>query len=340
MAVVTTVATRATHVDLAGVSTPSPEPVAETQATYISPPLVLATTPSILVRHQAEALATAPPSVSEAPETPATTPEATPEAKPAFFTYTIQPGDSVSSIAAAFGIDPAYIMWNNPDVSEDPDFLLVGASILVPSVNGIVYTLTLGDTLSDVATYFQIDVASVTAFVPNGIGSPDNVTEGMVLLLPGAVPPPPPIPAAVTVVEGTSPDPPSNPDPVPGPPTSSGYAWPFFGAISQYFSGYHRGIDIDGFGAYGAPVSAAADGLVVLASYQEWGYGYHVIIEHGDGSRTLYAHLSEIWVSQGQYVGQGGAIGALGTTGYSTGPHLHFEIYIGGGPVNPLDYLY
>jgi len=75
-----------------------------------------------------------------------------------------------------------------------------------------------------------------------------------------------------------------------------------------------------------------------LAAYQDWGYGYHVIIEHADGSRTLYGHLSDIWVGQGQYVSQGEGIGALGSTGYSTGPHLHFEIHIG-GPVDPLAYL-
>jgi murein DD-endopeptidase MepM/ murein hydrolase activator NlpD len=169
----------------------------------------------------------------------------------------------------------------------------------------------------------------------------------MVLVLPGAVPPPPappPAPEPEPVVE-PEPEPVPQPGPAPvyNPPaapayTSTGFIWPFYGAISTYFSGGHRGIDIDGFGNYGATISAAADGLVVLAAYQDWGYGYHVIIQHGDGSRTLYAHLSDIWVAQGEYVGQGQGIGALGTTGYSTGPHLHFEVHIG-GPVDPLGYL-
>ena len=110
-------------------------------------------------------------------------------------------------------------------------------------------------------------------------------------------------------------------------------------SLSTYFSGYHRGIDIDGFGNYGAAIAAAASGTVVLAAYDDYGYGYHVIIAHDDGSQTLYAHLSDIWVGQGQYVGQGEAVGALGSTGYSTGPHLHFEIHIGGYAVDPLAYL-
>jgi murein DD-endopeptidase MepM/ murein hydrolase activator NlpD len=169
----------------------------------------------------------------------------------------------------------------------------------------------------------------------------------MVLLLPGAVPPPAPEPVYVAVEEepagsggpalGVAPE----PEPaVSAPPSVAGFIWPFYGPISTYFGEYgHRGIDIDGFGNFGAPIYAAAEGLVVLASWSDYGYGYHVIIDHGDGTSTLYAHLSEIWVAQGQYVGQGEAIGALGSTGYSTGPHLHFEIHVGGAAVDPLAYL-
>lgn len=262
-----------------------------------------------------------------------------------YSTYTIQPGDSVSTIAESFGLDPNYITWNNPGMRDDPDYLLVGANILIPSVNGLVYTVTLGDTLSDIAVYYQVDVQTITAFAPNKLTSPDAVIEGMVLVLPGAVPPPPaPLPApAPEPVIVDDPEPLDDSPPVyaaanPAPQSSSGFIWPFHGAIGQYFSSAHRGIDIDGFGAYGAPISAAADGVVVLTAYQDWGYGYHVIIEHRDGSRTLYGHLSDIWVGQGQYVSQGEAVGALGSTGYSTGPHLHFEIHIG-GPVDPLSYL-
>lgn len=331
------------------VSGAAPEGVAETAAAYLSPSVVLSTTPSIMVRHQAEARATAAPSATAAPTTADATPGATPEPQSAFSTYTVQPGDSVGSIADSFGLDSNYIMWNNPEVREDPDYLLVGANVLIPSVNGLVYTVTLGDTLSDIAAYYQTDVQTITSFAPNQLSSPDDVIEGKVLVLPGAVPPAPapppetpepePEPAPIYAAEPDSdPAPVNEPEPVTPQYTSSGYIWPFYGAISTYFSGYHRGIDIDGFGAYGATIAAAADGIVVLAAYQDWGYGYHVIIQHSDGSRTLYAHLSDIWVGQGQYVSQGEGVGALGSTGYSTGPHLHFEIHIG-GPVDPLAYL-
>ena len=331
------------------VSAVSAPPVTDNTVPFLKPSTILTTVPSILVRHQVEAEAIAQP-VAVAEEEAALEAEAASikeevQPQPAFFTYTVQPGDTVSTIAAAFGIEPDYIMWNNPEMGADPDLLLVGANVLVPSVNGLVYHVTLGDTLSDIASYYQIDVQNVVGFLPNDISSPDAVTEGMMLVLPGGVPPPPPIPAAVEVVESTAPPQPPAPLPAgPAPPSETGYAWPYYSSISTYFgepraTGYHRGIDIDGFGNRGVPIGAAADGTVVLAAWDDWGLGYHVIVEHTDGSRTKYAHLSEIWVSQGQYVSQGDAVGTLGSTGYSTGPHLHFELWIGGVPVDPLLYL-
>jgi len=351
VAVITAVAGNVTAISPTGASA-RPEPVAEITAGYLRPPVLIATIPSVLGRHQEEAQATdaaalGTPGAPTAAPAEAVPTEAPPPA-PAFFTYTVQPGDTISTIAAAFGISEEYIIWNNPGVASNPDMLLVGATVLVPGVNGIVYNVTLGDTLNDIASYYGIDVASILSFGPNNLATPDNVIEGMVLILPGAVPPAPvvavvepePEPAPVPEPEPDAPPPAAAPPPPPPPsyPVSSGFIWPFYGNISTYYSGGHRGIDIDGFGAYGAPVGAAASGTVVLAAYDSWGYGYHVIIQHDDGSRTLYAHLSDIWVGQGQYVGQGQGVGAIGSTGYSTGPHLHFEIHIGGA-VDPLAYL-
>jgi murein DD-endopeptidase MepM/ murein hydrolase activator NlpD len=245
-------------------------------------------------------------------------------------------------------VSPEYIIWNNPGVLHgDADLLLSGATILIPSSDAIIYTVLLGDSLNGIADYHSADLNAVMA--ANGISSPDMITPGMVLIVPGGSPPAPP-PAAVAAIEEAPVDEPAaapaavyeEPEPVYIPPPASpsyGYIWPFYGiGVSTYFGGGHAGIDIDGFGMHGAPVGAAASGTVVLASWDSWGYGYHVIIQHDDGSRTLYGHLSDIWVSQGQYVGQGQGIGAVGSTGYSTGTHLHFEIHIG-GPVDPLAYL-
>ena len=317
------------------------EPVAEITAGYLRPPVLVSTVPSVLARHQEEVEATDGSAAPGTPGVPTEAPAAEAEApppppQPAFFTYTVQPGDTISSIAVSFGIGEEYIIWNNPGVASNPDFLLVGATVLVPGVNGIVYNVTLGDTLGAIAAYYGIDVASILSFTPNNLVSADNVIEGMTLVLPGAVPPAP----VVVVVEDEPPPPASEPPPPPPPPTiSSGFIWPFYGNISTYFSGGHPGIDIDGFSAYGAPIAAAASGTVVLVAWDSWGYGYHVVVDHGDGTRTQYAHLSDIWVSQGQYVGQGQAVGAMGNTGYSTGTHLMFNLYVGGAAVDPLAYL-
>ena len=131
--------------------------------------------------------------------------------------------------------------------------------------------------------------------------------------------------------------------------SSEGFVWPVpcstrvtsrYGNRSDPFTGetrYHSGIDIDGFNNAGQPVIAAASGTVITASY-DGGYGNYVIIDHGDTS-TVYAHCSGLAVSYGDYVSQGQTIGYLGDTGRATGVHLHFEVYVGDGRVDPAQYF-
>jgi murein DD-endopeptidase MepM/ murein hydrolase activator NlpD len=279
--------------------------------------------------HAAGELA-APP--QEAPATP----EETASLQPPYFTYTIQPGDTVDSIAGVYGIDPTYIIWNNPEIT-DPDSLIIGGTLLVPSVDGVVYHLALGDTLTGVAAAFGVDVSAIVDFGPNALTSPDSVPEGMVLVIPGAVPPAP------APVEEPAYFPAAADDSGSG-YSGSGFIWPWYAGVTQYFGepelgSYHKGVDLEGAGSVGAPIVAAAAGTVILTAWDDYGLGYHVIIDHGNGFQTIYAHLSDIWVGQGQYVSQGEAVGALGSTGYSTGPHLHFQINLYGSPVDPLAYL-
>lgn len=101
----------------------------------------------------------------------------------------------------------------------------------------------------------------------------------------------------------------------------------------------HNGVDIAGGGIYGKPIVAAADGYVSLASYNSGGYGNYVMINHGSGYVTLYGHMTQYIVSAGQYVSRGQTIGYVGSTGRSTGPHLHFEIRVNGSPQNPMNYF-
>ena len=278
---------------------------------------------------------------------PTQQPEPTPE--PVYATYTVQTGDTVAAIAAAHGIQTETLLWNNPDLSADPDAIYIGQQLLIPSRDGILYTVKLGDTLTDVANLYEVQVENIVGFVSNEIGSADSVSEGALLLLPGAVPPPPPppeaTPEAIFAAEApTSSD--AGTIVAPGALASvSGFIWPIYGPISDYWGSdrgagtYHTGLDIDETYNYGAPVAAAAPGQVVFAASDGYGYGSYVVIRHDNGYETLYGHLSAIYVALGQYVSQGEAIGAIGCTGYCTGPHLHFEVRIGGATVDPLGYL-
>ncbi|HJX62274.1 MAG TPA: M23 family metallopeptidase [Dehalococcoidia bacterium] len=277
------------------------------------------------------------------------TPEPEPTPEPTFSTYTVQTGDTVAAIAARHGIQVETLLWNNPDLNSDPDSISIGQQLLIPSRDGILYTVKLGDTLTDVAELYEVEVQNVVGFISNEIGDANAVSEGALLLLPGAVPPPPP-PLASTpepIFAAAAPGPSDAGTIVPPDAVSfTGFAWPVYGPISEYYGAprgagtYHAGLDIDQTYNYGGPVAAAAPGQVVLAS-DGYGYGYgnYVVIRHDNGYETLYAHLSAIYVSQGQYVSQGEAIGAVGSTGYSTGPHLHFEVHVGGATVDPLAYL-
>ena len=244
--------------------------------------------------------------------------------------YVVQTGDTISAIAESFGVSPEYVLWNNAELRDDPDHLAIGQEISVPVVDGLIYEVRLGDTLSEIGTLYDVEVADIVAFEPNQLSSPDDIIDGLVLLLPYAVPPP---------TQGAN----LSSARVGGSAGFSGYAWPVVGPISSYFGEYrgagntHRGLDV--VGPYGAPVGAAAAGQVTLVSWQSWGYGNHVVIRHADGSQTLYSHFSDMYVQQGQWVDQGEALGGLGCTGYCTGTHLHFEVIIGGVQVDPLDYL-
>ncbi|MEE8369905.1 MAG: LysM peptidoglycan-binding domain-containing protein, partial [Dehalococcoidia bacterium] len=222
--------------DAAGLSPHASEPVTRDGDSYLRPPVVLATLPGIFPKQQADA--TVEPAPTPTPE-PTPTPAPTPEPMPAYFTYTIQPGDSIASIAAAFGISTNYIFWNNPEVSDDANFVISGQQLLIPSVDGIIYRVKLGDTLSDVTTFYGISVQDVISFGPNQITSADSVIEGTTLVLPGATPPPPPPPPptpAPTPTPTPAPELEPEPAPEPLPPALAGaYIWPFQGPITSYF---------------------------------------------------------------------------------------------------------
>jgi murein DD-endopeptidase MepM/ murein hydrolase activator NlpD len=319
----------------------SPEAVTRQEPVYLRAPLIVRTSESRLLTLPSQEGSPPPAPAPEPAQPPPAAPEPTPpprrEPKPLFSTYVIQPGDTLYGIAARLGLDANYLIWNNPEVSDNPDSLKVGQTLVVPAAPGILYRLKLGDTLEGVARFYGIQVQAIVDYEDNGIVSPDQVREGTLLLLPGAKPPPPPPPPPPRPSSQPAQAPPP-PPPAPSRPSNpGGFIWPVSGTITQRFGGGHKGIDIAT--RAGTPIAAAAEGTVVLVAYGYYGYGNTVIVRHPNGLETLYAHLSQISVRMGQQVEQGQTLGTVGCTGWCTGPHLHFEVRVGGVPVNPLNYL-
>jgi len=258
------------------------------------------------------------------------------EARADIITYTVQPGDNVETIAQRFGVLPTTIVWSNSEVEENPDLLRVGQELVIPPVDGILYTVKANDTLSGIAERFKVKIEDIIRSPLNNLSDGANLIPGMRIIVPGGIKPFVPKVVRPQVVSRPAPGR-RYVGPAPSFFASGAFAWPTRGYISQYFRTYHRGLDIAN--AIGTPIAASDGGYVTFAGWSNVGYGYMVQIDHGNGFSTLYAHLSQWYVSPGQSVARGQIIGAMGSTGNSTGPHLHFEIRYGGVPQNPLLYL-
>jgi len=258
------------------------------------------------------------------------------EVRADIITYTVRPGDNVETIAQRFGLLPTTIVWSNREVEDNPDVLRVGQVLNILPTDGILYTVEANDTLSGIAERFKTSVDSILKSPLNNLASGANLVPGMRIVVPGGVKPfvPRVVQADVRPSRASGS---GYVGPAPRFAASGTFAWPTRGQISQRFLYYHRGIDIAN--AIGVPIFAADGGYVTYAGWSNVGYGYMVQIDHGNGFSTLYAHLSQWYVDPGQAVSRGQVIGAMGSTGNSTGPHLHFEIRYGGVPQNPLVYL-
>jgi murein DD-endopeptidase MepM/ murein hydrolase activator NlpD len=232
--------------------------------------------------------------------------------------YTIKSGDTLSGIAARYDVSVMTIWWANHLKSTDK--LHVGQILVIPPVDGLVITVQAGDTLDSLAAKFKV---STDAVVEANDLSDTNLIIGQVLLLPGAKGAPIPKPT-ITVTRSTS----SGSRRAPS--LSGGWAWPVqVGGwyISQGYSSYHPAIDIAD--KYGTPVVAPHAGRVVRAGWYPSGEGYTVWIYIGNGMYTCEEHFSSIGVSVGQYVSRGQFVARMGMSGNATGPHVHFEIWVG-----------
>ncbi len=243
-------------------------------------------------------------------------------------TYRVQPGDTVFGIAEDFGIMPETIMWANHALELNPDMLRVNDELTILPINGVYHEVKAGDTLEKIAKKYKANPAEIAAFELNQMESADQMLEtGSFLIVPGGEKPP--IVRTVSTFNGPIPK---------GASKGTGvFAWPSSGQITQQYWNSHRAIDIGSW--TGNPVVASDSGYIIYAGWDGTGYGNLVIINHGNGYITYYAHLNRIFVRQGESVGQGQRIATVGSTGNSTGPHLHFEIRQNNIQRNPFGFL-
>ncbi len=247
-------------------------------------------------------------------------------------TYVVEPGDTCGGIAEKFNLDVNTIIWANNLRSSC--VVRVGATLTILPVDGITHQVKNGDTVSKIAKNYGGTTEQILSF--NGLPDAGSLTVGETLIVPGGKP-------IVTVV--TAPRPSTSggssavtPSPVAPKVTGSGtMTWPTdLTIITQKFGWSHTGIDIDC--GYTNNNYAAADGIVKYSGWRN-GYGETVEVDHGNGLVTRYAHHAKRYVVAGQQVVKGEAVGLCGTTGRSTGTHLHFEVMVNGKFMNPLSYV-
>jgi murein DD-endopeptidase MepM/ murein hydrolase activator NlpD len=255
--------------------------------------------------------------------------------------HTVERGDSVFAISKQFSIKPDSLLWANYDLLEgSPDSLRPGQELNIPPTDGILYAWKAGDTLEKVASTFKAKVDDILNWPGNNVDLTNPIFKtGDLVMIPGGqreyVDWLPPVAArGKSGTAGLSGSACSG-----GPVGGGGFVWP---ADNHFLSGNdysesHRGVDIAA--GTGASVYASDSGVVVLAGGVSNGYGNVIYIDHGNGYSTVYAHLSQINVRICQSVSRGQLIGLAGSTGNSTGAHLHFEVRRNGGFINPWSVL-
>jgi murein DD-endopeptidase MepM/ murein hydrolase activator NlpD len=261
-------------------------------------------------------------------------------------TYTVVRGDTIFGIAAKFNLKPETILWGNPELVDNVNLLRPGKVLNILPIDGALRVVQPGDTLEKIAQVFHGKVEEIVAFPGNDLDPADpQLKVGQNLIIPGGWRET--IQWSLPVVSrrgrgpGSSSEPGSCAGPFAGPSGGFNFIWP---ANNRYLSGWdynpntHPGIDIAA--GMGAPIYASETGVVVFSGWSTRGYGNLVIIDHGNGWQTAYAHLSQINYGCGAAIYQGQLLGLSGSTGNSTGAHLHFEMRNEEfGRVNPWLYL-
>lgn len=244
--------------------------------------------------------------------------------------YEVREGDTLSSIAQKFDVSIESVKWVNESV--DWQKIKPGEMVNVPPVTGIVYKVKAGDTIYSIAEKYETNPQGIVDFPFNTFSDDETfaIVAGQTLIVPDGVMPDAAAPSLPRTANVLTPD--------AGSVTAAGsFVWPAFGRLTQPYRWYHKGVDIAN--KSGGSILAADAGTVIVSGWTNVGYGYHVIVDHGNGYQTLYGHMSSLSVVAGQRVARGAVLGQMGSTGRSTGVHLHFEIRTSGGNVDPLGYL-
>jgi len=261
--------------------------------------------------------------------------EERPPTRTSIVEYVVQEGDTVDSIARQFGLQAATLLQSNGLAARG--LIRPGQKLRILPVDGVLYTIRKGDNLSKIAKTYKSDESQIVDI--NALADELNLEVGRDIILPGGrLPPPPPAPKPSSYA--------SNYQDKYVPPTAfdgmsaGSLLWPTESRrITQYFTRRHYGLDVGG--PLRTPIYAATDGTVIYSGWNRGGYGNMVIIDHGGGLFTRYGHATKLLVKAGDTVKRGDTIALMGSTGRSTGSHLHFEVLKGDihHRINPLDFV-
>lgn len=246
--------------------------------------------------------------------------------------YRVQSGDTLSSIAQKFGVSLDTIIWENNLKSVDA--IKPQQILKILPVTGVEHTVKRGETIYSIAKYYGVDAQAIIDYPFNSFSNDETfaVNAGQELMIPDGVKPKEYSVSNYTNIAKTV-------APIPGVVGEGSFMWPTSGVISQRYSWYHQAVDIAN---HSNPVIMASQGgTVITAGWNGGGYGNYVVVDHGNGYRTLYAHMlnNSVVVKAGDRVKQGQKLGIMGSTGRSTGTHLHFEIIGEKGKADPLKML-
>lgn len=237
--------------------------------------------------------------------------------------YAVKKGDTLSDIAKAHSIAADDLAYAN-GIEDEGQILSVGQQLVIPPGRGALYVVKADDTIASVAQKFKVDPSVIMTY--NRLYfEPEHFATDQLIFVPGAE-----VPAMKRVTVSRS-------IPIPGqlPERTGQLSWPVRGVLTQYFWWGHTGVDLAA--PYGTGIAASDDGVVVATGWVPVG-GLRVCVQHSGGLQTCYYHTSAVYVTPGETVARGQLIAAIGMTGVTTGPHVHWEVKLNGVAVNPLAY--